>query len=222
MHNKLCAPGANIIKIMGKKDKRVDAYIAKSADFAKPILKHLRELVHKACPDVEETMKWSFPHFDYKGMMCSMASFKEHCAFGFWKATLIPELSEHVRQVGKTAMGHFGNLKSLKDLPPDKTLTGYIKKAAALNDEGVKVPVKTKTGEKPKDVSVPAELASALKKNKKARETFEGFSPSHKREYTEWIAGARSGETKDKRLATTMEWLSEGKPRHWKYQKNNG
>lgn len=204
---------------MGKQDKRVDAYIARSADFAKPILKHLRELVHKACPDVEETMKWSFPHFDYKGMMCSMASFKEHCAFGFWKATLIPELNEQIKQVGKTAMGHFGNLKSLKDLPPDKTLIAYIKKAAALNDEGVKVPVKTKSGEKPKDVSVPVELAAALKKNKKARETFEGFRPSHKREYTEWIAEAKSEETKNKRLATTMEWLDEGKSRHWKYQK---
>jgi uncharacterized protein YdeI (YjbR/CyaY-like superfamily) len=204
---------------MGKQDKRVDAYIASSADFAKPILKHLRELVHKACPDVEETMKWSFPHFDYKGMMCSMASFKEHCAFGFWKATLIPELNEKLQQVGKTAMGHFGNLRSLKDLPPDKTLIGYIKKAAALNDAGVKIPAKPKSGERSKDVSVPADLTAALKKNKKARETFEGFSPSHKREYTEWIADAKSAETKNKRLATTMEWLAEGKSRHWKYAK---
>jgi len=205
---------------MGKRDKRVDEYIAKSADFAKPILNHLRELVHKACPDAEETMKWSFPHFDYKGMMmCSMASFKAHCAFGFWKATLIPELNEQIKQVGKTAMGHFGNLTSLKDLPPDKILTGYIKKAAALNDEGVKAPVKTKSGAEKKDVVVPAELAAALKKNKKAAATFAGFNPSRQREYTEWIAEAKTEDTKNKRLETAIEWMAEGKSRHWKYQK---
>jgi uncharacterized protein YdeI (YjbR/CyaY-like superfamily) len=201
---------------MGK-DKRVDEYIAKSADFARPILKHLRELVHKACPDVEETMKWSFPHFDYKGVMCSMASFKAHCAFGFWKATLIPELNEHVKQVGKTAIGHFGNLTSLKDLPSDKVLMGYIKKAAALNDQGVKVPVKPKSGEKPKDAVIPAELAAALKKDKQASANFAAFSPSHKKESAEWIAEAKTEATRDKRLETALEWIAEGKSRHWKY-----
>src|SRR5436190_3668388 len=108
-------------------DARIDAYIAKSADFAKPILTRIRSLVHAACPEVEETMKWSFPHFLYKGMLCSMAAFKEHCALGFWKANLI--LS---KEASDDAMGHFGRIKNLSDLPADKTLISYIKKAMQL------------------------------------------------------------------------------------------
>src|SRR5205085_5821992 len=122
---------------MGKKAKVIDAYIAKSADFAKPVLNHIRKLVHEACPDVEEKMKWSFPHFDYKGeMMCSMAAFKQHCAFGFWKAALMkdPKLVENAKT--EEAMGHMGRITSLKDLPPDKKLTGYIKEAMKLNELG--------------------------------------------------------------------------------------
>src|SRR5882757_7669780 len=108
---------------MAKKEKAIDAYIARSADFAKPILNHIRELVHKACPDVEEKMKWSFPHFDYKGeMMCSMAAFKQHAAFGFWKAALMkdPILTETSKS--EVAMGHLGRITSLKDLPSDKKM----------------------------------------------------------------------------------------------------
>ncbi len=119
---------------MPKTDPRVDQYIAKSADFAKPILLHLRKIVHAACPDVEETMKWSFPHFDYRGeMMCAMAAFKEHCSFGFWKASLVLD------ETTDDAMGHFGKIRSVKDLPSARELTKYIKKAAKLNDEGIKV-----------------------------------------------------------------------------------
>jgi hypothetical protein len=117
-------------------DPRVDAYIDKAQDFAKPILTHLRELVHEACPDVQETMKWSFPHFDYKGMMCSMAAFKEHCAFNFWKQAL---LEQSAFPAEKTAMGSFGRITSLKDLPADKTLKKLIVDAVRLNDEGIKV-----------------------------------------------------------------------------------
>ena len=119
---------------MGKTDPRVDHYIAKSADFAKPILMHIRKVVHGACPDVEETMKWSFPHFDYKGMMCSMAAFKGHCAFGFWKSSLVLD-----QPAGDDGMGHFGKITSLRDLPPDRQLAAYVKKAARLNDDGVRV-----------------------------------------------------------------------------------
>ena len=122
------------------KDKRIDAYIAKSADFAIPILNHIRSLVHKTCPDVEETMKWSFPHFDYLGeMMCSMAAFKQHCSFGFWKATLMKDTELMERAQSEEAMGHMGKIKSLKDLPSDKKMTAYIKEAMKLNEEGVKV-----------------------------------------------------------------------------------
>ena len=200
---------------MGKKDPRVDAYIAKSANFARPILQHLRTLVHKACPDVAETMKWSFPHFDYKGMMCSMASFKHHCAFGFWKASLM-SASEKFTQVGETAMGHLGQIKSLDDLPSDKVMIRYIKEAARLNDEGMKIPPRQKSTTK-KELNVPADLASALKRNKKAKEAFDNFSPSHRREYVEWITEAKTEETREKRVTTAIEWMAEGKVKNWKY-----
>ncbi len=204
---------------MATKDKRVDAYIAKSADFAKPILTHLRELVHKACPEVEETMKWSFPHFDYKGMMCSMASFKQHCAFGFWKASLMKDKTLVKNAKSETAMGHLGKITSLKDLPSDKVLIGYIKEAAKLNDEGAKLPQKPKSTEK-KELVVPDYFLKVMKKNKKAFQTFDSFSYSNKKEYVEWITEAKTEETRAKRMETAVEWMAEGKPRNWKYMKN--
>jgi uncharacterized protein YdeI (YjbR/CyaY-like superfamily) len=200
---------------MGTKDPRVDAYIAKSADFAQPILEHIRALVHKACPDVEETMKWSFPHFDYKGMMCSMASFKQHCAFSFWKASLMKDPENILRT--DEAMGHLGKITSLNDLPSDRIMLAYIREAARLNDEGLKTQ-RTKPAAK-KPVRVPSDLAAALKRNRKALETFERFPPSHKREYIEWITEAKKAETRKKRVATTIEWLAEGKSRNWKYER---
>jgi uncharacterized protein YdeI (YjbR/CyaY-like superfamily) len=198
---------------MGKRDTRIDAYIEKSAEFAKPILTHLRETVHEACPDVEETMKWSFPHFMYKGMLCSMASFKEHCAFGFWKSSLVLQAAG---QAGEQAMGQFGRMTTLSDLPKKKELSGLVKKAMKLNDDGVKVPARAKP-KAPKEVVVPDDLARALKANKKAHATFEAFSPSHKREYVEWITEARAEATRTRRLETAIEWMAEGKPRNWKY-----
>lgn len=203
---------------MGKKDPRVDAYIANSQDFAKPILEHLRDLVHKACPEAEETMKWSFPHFDYKGMMCSMAAFKQHCAFGFWKASLMKDKKLTANAKTETAMGHLGKITSLKDLPNDKVLLSYIKEAKKLNDDGVKLPLKP-TAKMKKEVMAPDYFLKAVKKNKSAYKTFESFSPSHKREYVEWITEAKTDETRNKRMATAIEWLSEGKPRNWKYLK---
>ncbi|MBI3193488.1 MAG: YdeI/OmpD-associated family protein [Ignavibacteriae bacterium] len=203
---------------MATKDKRVDDYIAKSADFAKPILTHLRELVHKACPDVEETMKWSFPHFDYKGMMCSMASFKQHCVFGFWKASLMKDKSLIENAKSEVAMGHLGRITSLKDLPSDKVLISYIKEAAKLNDDGVKFPQKPKSSEK-KELVVPDYFLAEIKKNKKAFQTFEGFSYSHKKEYVEWITEAKTESTRDKRMISAIEMMREGKSRNWKYMK---
>jgi uncharacterized protein YdeI (YjbR/CyaY-like superfamily) len=199
---------------MGKKDPRVDAYIEKAGDFARPILKRLRTAVHTACPDVEEAMKWSFPHFMYKGMLCSMASFKEHAAFGFWKGSLV--LGDASRNA--EAMGHLGRLTKLADLPPAKVLAGYIKKAVALNDDGVTVVRRVKRAA-PKALRVPADLAAALNKSPKADATFSGFSPSHKREYIEWITEARSAATRERRVKTTIEWLTEGKARNWKYMR---
>lgn len=205
---------------MGKKDTRVDAYIAKSKDFAKPILNHLREVVHRACPDVEETMKWSFPHFDYKGeMMFSMAAFKEHMAMGFWKGSIMKDPDKILDKDREQAMGHFGRITAMKDLPSDKILTKYIKEAMRLNDEGIKLPVKKKASEKEKkEFVVPDYFLKALSKNKAAKKVFDGFSYSKKKDYVEWLTEAKTDETRNKRMATSLEWLSEGKPRHWKYQ----
>jgi hypothetical protein len=199
---------------MGKRDPRVDAYIAKAADFAKPILTQLRESVHEACPDVEEAMKWRFPHFMYKGMLCSMASFKEHAAFGFWKGSLI------VGDASKNAeaMGQLGRLTTTGDLPAKRKLTAYIKRAVALNDDGVKVARIPKRAAS-KATRVPAPLTAALKKSAKARAAFAAFSPSHKREYVEWITEARTEATRARRVATAVEWMEDGKSRNWKYVK---
>jgi uncharacterized protein YdeI (YjbR/CyaY-like superfamily) len=201
---------------MGKRDPRVDAYIARSPDFAKPILTHLRDVVHAACPPVEETLKWSVPSFMYEGMLCGMAAFKQHCMFGFWKGSLIVDRGGKPAEVG---MGQFGKITSLSDLPSDKTLTGYVKQAMKLNEEGVKAPRLAKAKAK-KPLVVPGSLKNALKKNKKAMTTFEGFSPSHQGEYVEWITDAKGDDTRGKRLKTAIEWMAEGKPRNWKYMKS--
>ena len=199
---------------MPNRDPRVDAYIAKSAPFARPILEHIRDVVHAACPDAEETIKWGFPHFGYNGMLCSMASFKEHCAFGFWQARLVLGESASDEQ----AMGSFGRLTSVKDLPPRRELVGYVRKAMKLNEAGVK---RTPAKAKPKPpFSVPDDLAAALEKNRKAAAAWEKFPPSHRREYVEWITDAKQPATRERRLATTVEWVSEGKGRNWKYERS--
>ncbi len=199
-------------------DRRVDEYISKSADFAKPILIHLRQLVHTACPDVHETIKWGFPHFDYKGPMCHMASFKQHCVFGFWKAALMKDKTLMKNAKSETAMGHLGKLTSLKDLPSDKKLIANIKDAMKLNETGINITSVKKPSTK-KEIKTPDDFLVALKKSKKALAAFEGFSPSHKREYLEWIVEAKRGETREKRIVQAVEWMAEGKPRNWKYIK---
>lgn len=204
---------------MAKKEKAIDAYISKSADFAKPILNHIRELVHKTCPGVEEKLKWSFPHFDYKGeMMCSMAAFKQHAVFGFWKASLMkdPVLVETAKS--EVAMGHLGRLTSVKDLPPDKKMIAWIKEAILLNDKGIKLAAKPKATDK-KELTIPDYFIKALAKNKKAKQVFESFAFSHKKEYVQWITEAKTEDTRNKRMTTALEWLNEGKSRNWKYER---
>jgi uncharacterized protein YdeI (YjbR/CyaY-like superfamily) len=198
---------------MGTRDPRIDAYIAKSADFAKPILTYIRETVHVACPDVVETTKWSMPFFDHHGPLANMSAFKEHAALRFWKGQLVvgPGSDDDER-----AMGQFGRLTSVKDLPPKKELVALIKKAAKLNEEGIKV--EKKKAPRP-ELPVPAELIAALAKNKKARANFEAFPPSHKREYNEWIGEAKREETRAARVAQAIEWIAEGKSRNWKYER---
>jgi hypothetical protein len=199
---------------MPRRDPRVDAYIAKSPDFAKPILTHIRAVVHEACPEVEETLKWSVPHFDYQGIMCGMAAFKQHCTFGFWKGSLV--LGPDKKDVD--GMGQFGRLTKVADLPPKAKLIAYIKKAKKLNDEGVTAPRAAGRTKKP-EIEVPQYIHAALRKNSKARSAFEAFSPSHRREYVEWITDAKSDVTRERRLETALEWMAEGKSRNWKYQR---
>lgn len=200
---------------MATRDPRVDAYIARSQDFAKPILSHIRAVVHAACPSVEETLKWSAPHFYYKGqMLCGMAAFKEHAALNIWKAALIKGLGP---DSGGESRGHVGKLKSVKDLPSRQRLSGYIKAAMKLNDAGVTVK-RPKAAPKP-EAKVPKELGAALAKNRKANAAFEGFAPGQRREYCEWIAEAKREETRAARVAQAVDWIVEGKPRNWKYQR---
>ena len=201
---------------MTKQDPRIDAYIAKAAPFAQPILQHIRKLVHKASQDITETMKWSFPHFEYKGVVCSMAAFKQHCAFGFWKASIMKDPNNIMQIKDRGAMGHFDRITSIKDLPADKIMIAYIKEAVQLNENGVKLPTKTKTVQK--EIVIPTYIIAALKKNTKAKKVFEAFSPSHKKEYIEWITEAKTEPTRIKRLNTMLEWLEEGKDRNWKYK----
>ena len=200
---------------MGKKDPRVNAYIAAAPDFAQPILKHIRKLVHKADPEIEETLKWRMPAFTHDGIVCGMAAFKNHAAFGFWKGKLI--LDTKGRRVDE-AMGSFGRINSLKDMPADRQLIAYVKKAVKLNQKGVKVPGRAKRKATPK--RVPADLARALKASAKAAATFKALSTSHRNEYVEWITGAMQPATRNKRLATTLKWLAEGKNYNWRYEKS--
>jgi uncharacterized protein YdeI (YjbR/CyaY-like superfamily) len=201
---------------------RVDAYIAKAQPFAKPILEQLRELVHKGCPGVEETIKWSRPFFEYKGViLANMSGFKEHCSFGFWGA----EIAAVLREAGiehHEGMGTLGKITSVKDLPSNKQMLEWIRKAAGFVDSGAytsPIAMRNRVVKAPKAaVEAPPAFAAALKKNKKAAATFEAFSPSCKREYVEWIADAKREETRDKRIAQAVEWIAEGKQRNWKYQ----
>lgn len=191
---------------MPKKDPRVDAYIAKAGDFAKPILTRIRKLVHRACPQVEETIKWNSPFFLHKGILLTMPAFKQHCALIFWKGKLI---------LGKER-AKYRRMTSLADLPGDKILLGHIRKAVELNEAGIKAQVRAKPNKA--KVVVPAAILAVLKKNKKALTVFEKLPPSHKREYVEWIAEAKREETRTRRLATMLKWLAQGKSRNWKYE----
>lgn len=210
---------------MGAKDPRVDTYIQDAAPFARPILRYLRKAVHAGCPEVTETLKWRMPSFEYKGILAGMAAFKAHCVFGFWKGQLLSGARKPSKAEGP-AMGDFGRITSVSELPSQAKLVALVRQAAKLNDAGVKrVPKSGAKGAaakgsaaKARPPRMPADFAQALKKNKTALAAFEAFSPGHKREYIEWIVEAKKPETRDRRLAVTVEWLLEGKVRNWKYE----
>jgi uncharacterized protein YdeI (YjbR/CyaY-like superfamily) len=196
---------------MSSRDKRIDAYIARSADFARPILTHLRAVVHEACPEVEETLKWGSPAYMHKGILCITASFKAHCAMVLWRAPLIVGAVK-----SRDARGHFGKLTSIKDLPSRKILVGLLKQAVKLNEAGTTTSQRAKAKPK-KALPTPADLAAGLKKSAKATREWADLSPSARREYVEWITEAKRPETRAERLKTTLQWVAQGKQRHWKY-----
>ena len=195
-----------------KTDPRIDAYIdTKVGDFAKPILRHLREVMHEGCPQCDETLKWSHPSFIYKGkILAGFAAFKAHATFGFWSGSQVLKTDAEA-----TAMGQFGRLTSLDDLPDRKTLISLTHKAMKLIDEGVK-PVRNKTVKAP--FTVPQDLKAAIDAAPAAKATWAGFPPSCQREYVEWVTEAKREETRTKRLEQTIAWLNEGKRRNWKYE----
>jgi uncharacterized protein YdeI (YjbR/CyaY-like superfamily) len=204
--------------LVKRTDPRVDAYIAKAAPFARPILEHLRELVHEASPEAEETIKWGAPTFSLDGKILGiMPAFKAHCAFAFWHKEMRKILA--AKGAGPAeGRGSLGKIARLADLPPDRVMKGYIRKAAELS--GSTSPAHPRPVRRPAaDVPVPADLAAALKKNRPASRTFEGFPPGHRKEYIEWIKGAKRDETRKRRLDTAIEWLSEGKKINWRYEK---
>lgn len=194
---------------MVQRDPRVDAYIAKSADFAQPILEHLRNLVHEVCPDAEETLKWRMPTFLYRGrILCGVAAFKQHASFWFWRGM-------NLSAYDGDGMGAFGRITSLKDLPAKRVVVGHLRQAIEFCEASAKFAVPRG---KPKPApQTPGDLLAALKKNKKARATYSAFSPSAQREYVDWITEAKRDETRAKRLAQAVEWMAEGKQRNWKY-----
>jgi uncharacterized protein YdeI (YjbR/CyaY-like superfamily) len=197
-------------------DSRVDAYITKSADFAKPVLEYLRKIVHEAAPMITETIKWGFPFFDYKGPVCQMAAFKQHLAFGFWKVALLNDPAKVIKR-GDASAGSLGRITSLADLPSKEILVDLIHQAIALNEKGEKVAKKPVPAERAK-LETPQYFIDFLSKDSKAIAEFNRFSPSQKREYAEWIIEAKSDATRQKRMETALEWIAEGKTRNWKYK----
>ena len=201
---------------MEQYDSRVDAYIAKSTPFAKPVLEYIRQVVHDASPLITETIKWGCPFFDYKGPVSQMAAFKEHCAFGFWKASRLNDPHKKLK-IGDQTAGSFSRLVSIDDLPSKEILTDFVLQAIALNESCVKVAEKKTAAEKT-ELVIPEYFIAFLSASPKAKEVFDNFSYSHKKEYAAWIADAKSDATRQKRMETALEWISEGKSRNWKYQ----
>ena len=199
---------------MGTRDPRIDAYIAAAPGFARPVLEHLRGVMHAACPEVEETLKWGRPHFLHHGLLCGMSAFKAHCAFGFWKGSLLVRGEARARD----GMGQFGRITRIADLPPRRALAAIVRAAAALNEAHVPSPARAKRASRPPP-RVPAYLRDALKGHAKARAHFARLSPSGQREYIDWLAEAKRPATRAQRLATTLAWLAAGKSRNWKYER---
>lgn len=202
---------------MDKYSSQIDTYIEKSQDFAKPILTYIREIVHEFCPDAEETMKWSFPHFTYKGKnLCAMASFKQHCTFGFWLEKEMKTMREITQDIEKTSMFSLGKITKVEDLPSKPQLKKAIKEAMELTDMGVTM---KKAAPSKTEVEIPSYFLSALQEQPKTFDVFEKASPSFRKEYINWITEAKTEATRNKRMEQALVWIAEGKGRNWKYER---
>lgn len=201
---------------MGQRIAAVDDYIARQRPFAVPILEHLRKVVHETCPEVVEVIKWGHPHFEHRGPLAGMAAFTAHATFGFWKEALLRKGDAPLGRPNAKAMGSFGRLTSLADLPADRALRALLRRAMKLNEDGVKLPSRSR---KANAVRPPADFLPAVRGNRRALATWQSLAPSHRREYVEWVTEARTAPTRQRRLATTVEWLAEGKRRNWRYER---
>jgi uncharacterized protein YdeI (YjbR/CyaY-like superfamily) len=194
------------------RDPRIDAYVAKAQPFARPILEKVRERVHAVVPRAEETIKWGMPAYTLDGkILLITAAFKAHAALNFWRGQ---ELRGD--KANADAMGQFGKLASVADLPSDSELDRLMKEAAEVA-KNAPAPRKAKHGPKAAPEMHP-DFSAALAKAPKAKAALDGLPPSAQRDYLEWISEAKQDSTRAKRIATAVEWLSEGKRRHWKYQ----
>lgn len=202
---------------MEKYSSKIDSYIEKSQDFAKPILHYIRETVHEYCPDAEEAMKWSFPHFIYKGKnLCAMASFKQHCTFGFLLEKEMKTMQEITHDIEKNSMFSLGKITKTEDLPSKPQLKKAILEAMELTDMGVTM---KKAAPSKTEMEIPDYFQAALNDNSKALGFFEKASPSFKKEYITWLTEAKTEATRNKRMEQALEWIEEGKGRNWKYEK---
>ncbi|MDR2234585.1 MAG: YdeI/OmpD-associated family protein [Chryseobacterium sp.] len=202
---------------MEKYNAQVDEYIEKSPDFAKPVLNYLREIIHEACPEAEEAIKWKFPAFMYKGkILCSITAFKHYCSLGFWLHQEMKTIKDLETTAEKSSMFSLGKITKMEELPSKSLLKKAVKEAMELTDMGVTMkkaaPSKTET-------EIPDYFQSALKANQKAAQVFEKASPSFRKEYIKWIMEAKTEATRNKRMEQALEWIAEGKSRNWKYEK---
>lgn len=204
---------------MGRKDPRVDAYITKSAEFARPILRRLRDAVHRGCPEVTEELKWSSPFFVHHGILCMMAAFKAHCTFGFWKHAVLKKRMKELGARGAGELDRFVRLASASELPDDRILMQWVKEAAILNESGLVPRRKAPAKNKDRTLDIPPYFLQAVRANPKARAAFESGSYTFRKEYVLWVTEAKSDETRERRLRTAVEWMAQGKGRNWKYEK---
>ena len=215
------------MKQQGQLNPQFDEYQAAVSDFAKPIMAHLRKLVHEQCPEVVEAIKWGNPHFDYKGeVLCIFAAYKNHCSFGFWKESLMSDARLKANPALKAAKRFMGKLTSLSDLPSDGELIAFIQEAMALNDNGVKLAPrqdakaqKAQKAEKGAEIAIPDAFAEQLSRHEQVNEIFQSKSPSFRKEYVVWIVDAKTDQTRQKRIDEALEWIAQGKGRFWKYEK---